>query len=139
MALLPHPIIFKELFKRQNKRLLYSITCIKRYKLSFYLVMFKKKKKTNKDSFSHPNLFTFMENRVYLHPQQRAGHHSPQPCSCSCYYSGTGNENKERKKPQSAEWCPDNIQRKSTYFPLITNTCHSNRLSYMALNICTLG
>lgn len=139
MALLPHPIIFKELFKRQNKRLLYSITCIKRYKLSFYLVMLKKKKRQTKTHFhTQICLHSWKTEYTYI-PSSEQGTIRLSHVHVVVIILELEMKTKREKKPQSAEWCPDNIQRKSTYFPLITNTCHSNRLSYMALNICTLG
>lgn len=138
MALLPYPIIFKKLFKRQKQRLLYSITCIKRSKLSFYLVMFKKKKRQTKTNFhTQICLHSWKTEYTYI-PSSEQGTIRLSHVHVVVIILELEMKTK-RKKTQSAEWCPDNIQCKSTHFPLITNTCHSNRLSYMALNICTLG
>lgn len=137
MALLPYPIIFKKLFKRQKQRLLYSITCIKRSKLSFYLVMFKKKRQTKTNFHTQICLHSWKTEYTYI-PSSEQGTIRLSHVHVVVIILELEMKTK-RKKTQSAEWCPDNIQCKSTHFPLITNTCHSNRLSYMALNICTLG
>lgn len=65
-------------------------------------------------------------SKAYSHHQQRAGHRWPPPCSCSCCYSGTANEDRQKKHNE-----PTGVQiisNSGSLLPLfITDTCHSHR------------
>ena len=65
-------------------------------------------------------------SKAYSHHQQRAGHRWPPPCSCSCCYSGTANEDRQKKEENTMS--VQIISNSGSLLPLfITDTCHSHR------------
>lgn len=73
--------------------------------------------------------------KIYSHHQQQAGHRWPPPCSCSCCYSGTAMGDKKHNQLSSVK-ITSSVTRA---LPFIMDTCHSDRLSHLALNVYTLG